>query len=150
MITVMYFLLLLAASSEDYRTHTVSARWTWLMWILGLINIVLVKENRWVTITLTCLSFLTLWLIYVLVRKAAVCRKTVWEFGGADVRLIPAMMLAQGWEEALTGVFAGLCLSVLCSVFRRSNRRRIPLVPWMTAGCFLVEITYLFSGKSVI
>ena len=147
MITGFYFLLLLMASVEDYRSHTVKSQWVFLVWVLGIINIVLYKENRWVTVTLTCICFLVLWLVYLLVKRA---EEPALNFGGADVKLIPAMMLVQGWDMALAGVFLGLFLSLVYYLMIKKMRKDIPLVPWMTAGCFLVEIIYLFSGKSVL
>lgn len=142
MIKVLYFLLLLMASAEDGRTHTVKPYKVILLWVLGIINIMVTKENRWVTLTLTCLCFGLLVLIYHLMRR--------YGFGGADVRMIPAMMLVQGWDAALAGIFCGLICAIFCYVLTGKGKKEIPLVPWMTAGCFLVEIFYLFSGKSMV
>lgn len=150
MITGVYVLLLLIASAEDYRRHTVSGHWVLAVWILGVINMALHKENRWVTVTLTCICFILLWILYLLINRMAQQRQLAWSFGGADVRLIPAMMLVQGWDAALAGVFSGLVLAVLYYLMAGGKKKEVPLVPWMTAGCFLVEIIYLFSGKSVL
>lgn len=150
MITGIYFLILLAASVEDYKSHTVKGPLVLMVWLLGLIKIVLVKENRWVTVALTCICFGLLWLVYFLVRRFAIRWKPALKFGGADVRLIPAMMLFQGWDTALTGVLAGLIFAAVYYMATGRRKKEIPLVPWMTAGCFLVEIIYLFSQKSML
>lgn len=150
MIIGIYFLLLLAASVEDYRTRRVKPHWVLAVWALGLIKIVAGKENRWVTLALTCICFATLFLVYVLVRYVAERSNRPFGFGGADVRLIPAMMLVQGWDVALTGIFIGLLGAALYYFLARWKRAEIPLVPWMTMGCALAEIIYLFSGKSVL
>ena len=150
MITVLYFLLLLAAAVEDYKSHTVRDYHILFLWLLGGINLIVQKENRWVMVTLTCICFMLLLLGYVIVRKVAKQRNLPLAFGGADVRLIPAMMLVQGWDAALTGVFLGLCLAASYHLTIGRKKKEIPLVPWMGIGCFLVEIFYLFSGRSVI
>ena len=150
MITVLYFLLLLAAAVEDYKSHTVRECKILLLWLLGSINLIMQKENRWVTIALTCVCFVLLLMGYMIVRKVADKQKLPLVLGGADVRLVPAMILVQGWDVALTGVFFGLCLAVLYHLTIGKKKKEIPLIPWMGTGCFLIEIFYLFSGKSVI
>lgn len=150
MITVLYFLLLLAAAVEDYKSCTVREYKIFLLWLLGGINLIVQKENRWVTMALTCICFIILLVGYVIVRKIAEKCNLPLDFGGADVRLIPAMMLVQGWNAALTGVFLGLCMAALYHLTAERQKKEIPLVPWMGIGCFLVEIFYLFSGRSVI
>ena len=150
MITGIYFLLLLMAAVEDYRSHTVKGHWVLAVWLLGIIKILLVKENRWVTLALTCICFVLLLLLYVLVRKLGQQRNRIFVFGGADVRLIPGMMLVQGWDIALTGVFLGLLGAVLYYLPQKRRGAELPLVPWMAAGCFLIQIFYLFFKKSMI
>lgn len=145
MILGIYFLLMLMASVEDYRTHTVGRHWVLAIWSLGIINIAFQKESRWVTVLLTCICFTLLLLLYFLVQKATEWRNCSLNFGGADVRLIPAMMLVQGWDTALTGIFVGMSGIVLYYFITGRKKKAIPLVPWMTFGCFLVEIIYLFS-----
>ena len=98
MVLVIYFLLLLAASVEDSRTHTVQPYKIWLVWLVGMVHIVLEKENRWVTLALTCICFVFLLIVYRLVIYAAKYRKQSLCFGGADVKLIPGMLLVQGWD----------------------------------------------------
>lgn len=144
MITVLYFLLLAAASAEDYKSHRVNRYVVTAIWLLGIINIMCTKENRWVTVSLTCLCFMVLYAGYEAVKKLASQSKKRIMLGGADVRLIPAMMLVQGWDMALFGVFAGLTAALLWHVACRRNNREIPLVPWMSAGCILIQIIYLF------
>ena len=150
MILVIYSLILLTASAEDCRNHTVSSWKVLAVWVLGLLNIVTNKENRWVTVTLTCICFLVLCLIYYLLRRVSLRWNCGLRFGGADVRLIPAMMLVQGWDTALCGVFAGLCGGLFYYFFKKKRKADIPLVPWMSAGCVIVEIFYLFSEKSML
>ena len=150
MITVIYFLLLAVASVEDYRSHRVSKYIEPAVWLLGLINIILTKENRWVTVSLTCLCFVVLYVCYLLVNRLSQKGNRELVFGGADVRLIPAMMLVQGWDTALLGIFLGLAAALLRYGAGRRKSREIPLVPWMSAGCFLIEIIYLFFGRSVL
>ncbi len=145
MITAIYFLLLLAASVEDYRSHKVSGCRVAAVWLLGIIHIAMEKENRWVTVALTCVCFIVLLLLYWFIRRAAERKKQELRFGGADVRLIPAMMLVQGWDRALTGVLSGLLAAAVYHLAPDRRKKEIPLVPWMTAGCFLLEIIYLFS-----
>lgn len=145
MITGIYFFLLLVASVEDYKSHTVQGYKIVLLWLLGCFNIIFQKNNRWVTITLTCICFLVLFLVYLMVGKMAEKKNCFFVFGGADVRMIPAMMLVQGWDVALTGVFLGLLGAILIYLSDKKHNREIPLVPWMSSGCFLVEIFYLFS-----
>lgn len=149
MITGIYFLVLLAASVEDARKHMVNRHWVLAVYVLGLIKLWLQKENRWVTVTLTCVCFILLYLFYVLVKIAAGRMGKNLSFGGADVRLIPAMMLVQGWDTALAGIFTGLLPAVLWYVCIR-KQQEVPLVPWMAAGCFFVEIFYFFFEKSML
>lgn len=143
LLKTVYFLLLLAASVEDYRYHTVKPCWTVSMSLLGLLNMIRIKENRWVTLALTCACFLLLFFIYKLVEGLAKSRELVWQFGGADVRLIPGMMLVQGWDVALLGVFVGLVSVLLYHYVVRKEKKEIPLVPWMSTGCFVVELVGL-------
>ncbi len=150
MITGIYFLLLLIASVEDYKGHTVNRYPVLLLWLLGLVKMVLVQENRWVTVALTCICFVFLWIVYRLVCYLAKKKKVPWHFGGADVRMIPAMMLVQGWDRALQGIFLGFLAALLYYPVTKQIRKEIPLVPWMAAGCFVVEIIYFFFGKSVL
>ena len=150
MITVMYFLLLAVASAEDYKSHRVSRHVVFAVWLLGFINIILENENRWVTVSLTCICFVALYMCYILVRHVEKRWSREIRLGGADVRLIPAMMLVQGWDVALTGVFVGLLLATGKYIICKRANREIPLVPWMSAGCFLVQIIYLFFLKSVL
>ena len=84
------------------------------------------------------------------IKKVAEKRSLPLCLGGADVRIIPAMMMVQGWDTALTGVFVGLLAAVLYFLTAGKQKKEIPLVPWMGIGCFLVEIFYLFSEKSMI
>lgn len=144
MITVIYFLLLAVASAEDYRSHRVNRYVVFAVWLLGLIHIILEKESRWVTVSLTCICFVVLYMCYVLARHLEKRWKREIRFGGADVRLIPAMMLVQGWDVALMGIFMGLLFAAGKYVIYRKGNHEIPLVPWMSAGCFLVQIFYLF------
>jgi len=144
LITVLYFLLLAAISAEDYKSHKVNRYAVLVIWLLGLINIVLEKENRWVSVALTCVCFAVLYVGYLLVRSLKVCSDRGIRFGGADVRLIPAMMLVQGWDVALTGVFIGFVAAVFFYMPAGKQRKEIPLVPWMSAGCLSAEIIYLF------
>lgn len=150
MILGIYFLLLLMLSVQDARTKRVNPYLIYGVYVLGLIKILINKENRWVSLILTCICFVLLWVLYGLVKRIALGKKLPPLFGGADVRLIPGMMLVQGWDKALTGVFFGLAAAVLGYYIQRRKEREIPLIPWMSAGCFLVEIFYLFSGKSMI
>ena len=150
MITILYFLLLAAASAEDYKSHKVNRYVVLAVWLLGIINIVLEKENRWVSVALTCVCFAVLFAAYVLIKNLKICREKGICFGGADVRLIPAMMLVQGWDVALTGVFIGFAAAVLYYMGKSRGKKEIPLVPWMSMGCLLVEIFYLFFEKSMI
>lgn len=147
MLKIVYFLLLIAASAEDYKYHTVSRRWTVSVFLLGLLNTI-IKENRWVTLALTCACFLLLFLLYQAVRVLAERKGFDWRFGGADVRLIPGMMLVQGWDMALTGVLTGLVSALLYHLFVKKEKKEIPLVPWMSAGCFVVEVV-LFLQKII-
>lgn len=150
MITGIYFLVLLAAAVEDYRTHRVKGYLVLSVWLIGLIKIFLIKENRWVTLALTCVCFVLLLFLYSFINSIMRRKKKALSFGGADVRLIPGMMLAQGWDVALTGVFLGLLCAGIYYIPAKRRKREIPLVPWMAAGCFFIEIIYLFSYKSVI
>lgn len=150
MILGSYFLLLLILSVQDARTKSVNPYLIYGVYVLGLIKILINKENRWVSLILTCICFVLLCTLYGLTKRIAVGKKLPPVFGGADVRLIPGMMLVQGWDKALTGVFFGLAAVVLGYYIQRRKQREIPLIPWMSAGCFLVEIFYLFSGKSMI
>ena len=42
------------------------------------------------------------------------------------VFLIPAMMLVQGWDVALTGVFVGLLLATGKNIICKKKNREIP------------------------
>ena len=143
MLYLFYFLLLLMASVEDKKTHLVRPCWPVAIGILGFINCI-TKENRWVTVALTCACFFLLFLLYQLVWQAEKKQWIFWKFGGADVRLIPGMMLMQGWDVALTGVFVGLAAAAGYYLVIARKHKEIPLVPWMAAGSFIVEVLYLF------
>ena len=56
------------------------------------------------------------------------------------MRLIPAMMLAQGVETALFGVFLGLLVAWTVALIQKGEKKEIPLIPWMTGGCILAEV----------
>ena len=144
MLKILYFLLLFVVSLEDYRHHTVKPRWIATIGIIGFLNCI-TKENRWVTLALTCACFLLLFLVYQLIRILEKRYSLSWKFGGADVRLIPGMMLMQGWDVALTGIFVGLFLAVGYYVFKKGKSREIPLVPWMSAGCLMVELLFYIT-----
>lgn len=140
MLKVCYFLLLAGASAEDYKHHTVRPQWTVSVFLLGLVNMIVQKNNRWVTLTLTCVCFLLLWAVYRMVLWVSRRKGLQWQFGGADVRLIPGMMLVQGWDVALGGVFAGLSLAAVYYMAVVRKRKALPLVPWMAAGCLAAEL----------
>ena len=142
MITVLYFLLLLVAAVEDYKSHTVRECKILLLWLLGSINLIMQKENRWVTLALTCACFCMLLLFYRLVLVFG--SRYQLQFGGADVRLIPGMMLMQGWDVALGGVFVGLLLAAIHYALSYRKRKELPLVPWMTGGCMAIELLLYF------
>lgn len=146
MLKILYFLILLAASAEDIRHYTVRPRWIVAVGMVGFLNCI-TKENRWVTMALTCACFLFLFLFYKVIQWLAARGKFAWAFGGADVRLIPGMMLAQGWDTALEGIFMGLFCAVIYHVAVHRQRKEIPLVPWMSAGCLLVELLLYFFAK---
>ena len=150
MIAVLYTFLLIAASVEDYRSHRVNRMVVLAVWLLGIIRMVFEKENRWVTVALTCICFIFLYIGYALVRSLAKRYNKMLLLGGADVKLIPAMMLVQGWDTALLGVFVGLLAAAGWYGVLARKKKEIPLVPWMSSGCFLVEIFYLFFEKSVL
>lgn len=141
-LTILYFLFLFMAAAEDYAHHTVKPQLVFAVGITGFLNCI-TKENRWVTLTLTCVCFFLLFLFYCLIQRLAERYSLPWKFGGADVRLIPGMMLMQGWDVALTGVFLGLVFSLTYYLFVKKNE--IPLVPWMTAGCLFMEILQLLK-----
>ena len=145
MLKGVYFLVLTLASVEDYKKHRVSPWWTGLVFLLGLCNWIWIKENRWVTLALTCACILLFWLLYQGVRLAAERFGRPWQFGGADVKLIPGMMLVQGWDVALEGIFLGCLLVVLFYLCRGKRKQEIPLVPWMTVGCFVTESVILLQ-----
>ncbi len=140
MIKVIYVFLLMAASVEDYRHHQVKKIYVYLSVLIGCIRMCTVQEHRWVSLTLTCSFFLVLYLLYRLAVRWAARTGRAGGLGGADVRLIPGMMLVQGWDVALTGIFLGLLTAVLVNAIRRRWKEEIPLVPWMAAGCILVEL----------
>ena len=139
MLKILYFLILLAASAEDIRHHTVRPRWIALVGIVGFLNCI-TKENRWVTMALTCACFFLLLLLYKVIQRLTASYGFSLMFGGADVRLIPGMMLVQGWDIALEGIFTGLLAAVIYYLPVHRRRKEIPLVPWMSTGCFLVEL----------
>ena len=140
-----YFLLLVAASVEDYRKHRVSPWWITGVFLMGIINIISVKENRWVTIALTCACILVLYLFYQLILVLAQKHELPWKFGGADVRLIPGMMLVQGWDTALAGVLIGFLLAMGYYLFLLKSKKEIPLAPWMTLGCLVIEAVHIVN-----
>lgn len=145
MITGIYFLLLLILSVEDYTSCTVRRYWIPCVYVLGIVKSLTDNENRWVTLALTCACFGMLYLVYLGTKLVAKKTGRVLRFGGADVRLIPGMMLVQGWDVALTGVFIGLLSALLFLRRKKQETGEFPLIPWMSAGCFLTEIIYLFS-----
>ncbi len=141
MLKIVYFLLLGAASVEDYKFHTVRPGWTIAVVLLGFAECI-TKENRWVTLALTCACFCMLLLFYRLVLVFG--SRYQLQFGGADVRLIPGMMLMQGWDVALGGVFVGLLLAAIHYALSYRKRKELPLVPWMTGGCMAIELLLYF------
>ena len=139
MLKLLYVLLLAAASIEDYRYRRVSPHWTASVLLVGLWNCILRQKDRWVTLALTCACIVLLYLLYRLVLLVGKRSGHSWKLGGADVKLIPGMMLFQGWDAALSGIFTGLTLAALYYLLWRRKQGEIPLVPWMTAGCLLWE-----------
>lgn len=134
MLQVVCFLFLVAASVEDCRKHRVNRWWTRGVFLFGMIHIITVKENRWVTVTLTCICTVLFYLVYRLTIVLEARKGLSWKFGAADVRLLSGMMLLQGWDTALTGALIGLLAAAVYYLFFAGAKRDIPLVPWMTAG----------------
>lgn len=134
MLQVVCVLLLVAASVEDCRKHQVNRWWTRGVFLLGILHIITEKENRWVTVTLTCICIFFLYLFYRLILFLEVRKNLSWKFGAADVRLIFGMMLVQGWDVALTGVLLGLLAAAVYYLVCAKEKKDIPLIPWMTAG----------------
>ena len=142
----VYFFLLVIASIEDYRYHRVQNRWIFAIFLLGIFRLYLEQEDRWVTITLTCICFLLFYMLYLVVRWLAKKSSQRLAFGGADVRLISAMMLVQGWDTALFGILIGLVFASVKSCICREFKKEIPLIPWITFGCiFSKKIIYFLS-----
>ena len=140
MVLLCYFFLLLVLSVEDYNYHRVRACWFPVLFILGCVQVYVRQDNRWVTVALTCICFLLLYLLYRLAKAPAGLFRGRLPFGGADVRLIPCMMLVQGWDTALSGVFLGLLAAVIYYLPMGKRHKEIPLIPWMSAGCFIIEL----------
>ena len=139
MLKIVYFLLLAAASAEDYKYHRVRRSRTAAVWLLGALQVWFEKDDRWVTLTLTCSCFLFLCLLYGGLKQLSIKKEIDLKLGGADVRLIPGMMLVQGWDIALLGVFIGLVFASVYYVICRKRKKDHPLVPWMSLGCLLAE-----------
>lgn len=146
MLYIGYFLMLMLASLEDKKTHFIRPCWPTAIGILGFLHCI-TKENRWVTLALTCVCFLLFFFLYHLVRIAEKRQWIRWQFGGADVRLIPGMMLMQGWEKALTGIFLGLLAAAGYYLVIVRKKTEIPLVPWMAAGCFMIEVLWVILDR---
>ncbi|MBO5352434.1 MAG: prepilin peptidase [Lachnospiraceae bacterium] len=140
MIKVIYICLLLAASLEDFRYHRIRRIHIYLTTLLGCICMSTVQEHRWVSLTLTCSFFLVLYMIYRLSAALAGKKGRSGGLGGADVRMIPGMMLVQGWDVALTGILIGLVSAIVVYGFKGRWREEIPLIPWMSAGCLLMMV----------
>ena len=138
-IQVLYFFLLLVASIEDYKYHRVRGRWIIAMFLLGVLRLYFEREYRWVTVALACICFLFLYMMYYVVALLAKKYKKRVVFGGADVRLIPAMMLVQGWENALLAVFLGLLLAIFKAFICKEKKKEIPLIPWITLGSIFIK-----------
>jgi len=66
------------------------------------------------------------------------------------VKLIPGMMLMQGWDIALMGIFTGLVPTLLYHLLVVKEKKEIPLVPWMTAGCFTVEVILFVVNNNLL
>ena len=143
-LTILYFLFLFMAAAEDYRYHTVRPQFVFAVGLIGILNCI-TKEDRWVTLALTCVCFFHLFLFYQFIQRLAEHYALPWKFGGADVRLIPGMMLMQGWDVALAGIFFGLVCLMLCYLGVKKKTSEIPLVPWMAAGSFCVELLRLLK-----
>lgn len=138
MIKVIYAFLLFAASLEDYRSHRIRSVHIYLTTLLGCIRISTVQEHRWVSLALTCSFFVALCVVYRLSVVLAAKKGRAGGLGGADVRLIPGMMLVQGWDTALTGILIGLLAAIAVYGISGRWKEEIPLVPWMSAGCLLL------------
>lgn len=146
MLYIGYFLMLLLVAVEDKKTHSVRPCWPIAIGLLGFLHC-MTKEDRWVTLALACACFLCFFIVYHLVRFAEKKKWVSWMLGGADVRLIPGMMLMQGWETALTGILLGLLGAAGYYLMINRQKTEIPLVPWMTAGCFTVELLWFFMDR---
>lgn len=143
LIKIAYILLLAAAAIEDTKHHRVDKIYSILLLVIGCIQMYTIQEGRWVSLALTCICFLVLYGLYGLVLVWSKHRKRKISFGGADVRLIPGMMLVQGWDVALTGIFGGLTAAVVWTLVKKQWKEEIPLVPWMSVGCIVMEILVL-------
>lgn len=143
MVLMFYFFLLLIASVEDYNCHRVRKCWFPMLLLLGGLQLYVRQDNRWVTISLTCICFLVFYAVYRLAAPAGPLEGK-FPFGGADVRMIPCMMLVQGWDTALTGVFCGLAAAVFYHLAAGKRHADIPLIPWMSGGCLAVELIKLW------
>lgn len=145
----MFFLVLFVCAAEDLKHHKVSNRWTAVLCLPGLIRIGMEPEDRWETAVLTCLFFFLLYVLYRLTRFLGKKSSRRISFGGADVRLIPGMMLFLGWKEALCGIFTGLCAAAVWYVVallsgKGRREREVPLVPWIASGTAVVTLARLY------
>ena len=147
MLLIMYFLLLLAASIEDYKFHKVRHSFVAGTLLIGVLCVINRKEDRWVTVALTCFCFLLLLLFYLVVNQFSRRFGQNWKLGGADVRLIPCMMLVQGWDVALFGVLCGLVAALLYAALSGKWKQELGLVPWMSSGCLFAEQLFLLCGQ---
>lgn len=138
-IQVLYFFFLLVASIEDYKYHKVHGEWITAIFLLGIVRLCLEEEYRWVTVTLACICFLLFYLIYQVVSLLSKKYNKNLSFGGADVRIIPSMMLVQGWDKALLAVFFGLLFAVLKAYIGKEKKKEIPLIPWITLGSIFIK-----------
>lgn len=145
MIIVLYFLLLLVLSMEDYKFHKVKQRYIAGVFFLGVFYRIISQDDRWVTVALTCLCFLVLCLLHYLVNSIGRKQGRNWVFGGADVRLIPGMMLVQGWDVALYGIFFGFTALLLYRMLSGWKKQELALIPWMSAGCLGVALWQWFG-----
>ena len=141
---IAYSAILTYASHRDIRTRTVSDRVHLAILMLAVIKVGLSALRRQDIDMLDMAAGGLFSSLPLLVASML----TGGKIGGADIKLMAASGLLLGLNGGITALFIGLILSVfgtilLCEYKKSDLRNSIPLVPYLSVGCFIVYLLKL-------
>ena len=130
----IFALLLVFASISDIRTRQVKDRYSVMIAFAALIGVSFSDIPGMVAGAL---------LVPLPLFVAALLKPG--KMGGADIKIMAACAFLLGFIKGITAMIFGLAIAVICTlIIRRFAKKNIkeslPLVAYLSAGCFLVYV----------